>query len=80
MKRPRPAINFAGLLYVASASVLLSFGAHAQTQPGALRMPAIVASGSAQVSAPPAKASFTVEIKTSASSAATASVCHLEQL
>jgi uncharacterized protein len=73
MKRHRLAINCAGLLCVASASVLLSCEVHAQTQSGAMRVPEIVASGSAQVSVPPAKASFTVEIKTSASNAAAAS-------
>jgi hypothetical protein len=73
MNRHKPWIKCAALLGVVAAGVLSSFGVCADTQSGAIRLPEIVASGSAQVSVPPAKASFTVEVKTSAASAGAAS-------
>ena len=70
-------INRAGLACAASAGVLLAFGARAQVpalpQSGGARVPEIVASGTAEVSVPPARASFTIEIKTSAANAGAAS-------
>lgn len=70
-------INRAGLACAAFAGILLSCSARAQVpvspQPGGARVPEIVASGTAEVSVAPAKASFTIEIKTSAAIAGAAS-------
>jgi uncharacterized protein len=64
-------------LILASAGVLVTFAARAQTavspQSGDGRGPEIVVSGSAEVTVAPAKAKFTIEIKASAPTAAAAS-------
>lgn len=70
-------INRVAFLGIASVGVLLAFGAWAQvpgsSQPGGSREPEIVASGAAEVSVAPAKATFTIEIRTSAATAGVAS-------
>ena len=70
-------INGVANLRVASMGVLVAISARAQTpmppQPSGARAPEIVVSGTAEVSVTPAKASFAIEIKTSAAAAGVAS-------